>query len=80
MKKKTFISFMALLLLASVSIFGCNNDGGGGSSQDARALTENDFVNDPNLFANPEKGVVVVFLEPAEAPPNRDWSFDHLNI
>ena len=68
MRNQTFISFMALLLLASVSFIGCNNGGGGASSQDARALTERDFFNNPNLLANPEKGVVVVFLEPTEAP------------
>ncbi len=68
MKNQTFISFMVLLLLTSVSFIGCDNDGGGGSAQDARALTERDFFNNPNLLANPEKGVVVVFLEPTEAP------------
>jgi len=67
MKNQTFISFMALLVLASVSFIGCNNDGGGASSQDAQALTERDFFNNPNLSANPEGGVVVVFLEPTEA-------------
>ncbi len=50
------------------AIGGCNNNGGGGgASQDARALTERDFFNNPGLFANPEEGVVVVFLEPTEA-------------
>jgi len=70
MKNKPFIAFMALLLLASVSFIGCDNDndGGGVSSQDARALTERDFAEDQGLFANPEEGVVVIFLEPTEAP------------
>jgi uncharacterized protein YjbI with pentapeptide repeats/predicted small secreted protein len=67
MKNKTFISLIALLLLASISFIGCNDDGGGGSSQGTQALTENDFANDPSLRADPEKGVIVDFLEPPDA-------------
>jgi len=63
MKNQTFISFLALLLLASVSFIGCDNDGGGGSAQDAGALTENDFAHDTGIFANPRGGIVVTFLE-----------------
>jgi len=72
-KNQTFISFMALLLLASVSFIGCNNDGGGGSSQDTQALTENDFVETPGLSANPKGGVVVTFVEhPDSEKPEND--------
>jgi hypothetical protein len=67
MKNKTFISLIALLLLASISFIGCNDDGGGGSSQGTQALTENDFANDPSLRADAEKGVIVDFLEPPDA-------------
>jgi len=67
MKNQAFISFMALLLLASVSFVGCDNDGGGGSSQDTQALTERDFFDNAGLSANPEKGVVVDFLEPPDS-------------
>jgi len=72
MKKQTFISFMVLLLLASVSFIGCGSDGGGGSSQDTQALTENDFAEDPSIVAEPTGGVVVTFLEPpdSEEPEN----------
>jgi len=72
MKNQTFISFMVLLLLASLSFIGCGSDGGGGSSQDTQALTENDFANDPSLRADPEGGVIVQFLEPpdSEKPEN----------
>ncbi len=72
MRNQTFISFLALLLLASVSFIGCDNDGGGGSAQDAGALTENDFAEGLVIFANPTRGVVVTFLEPpdSEKPEN----------
>jgi len=72
MRNQTFISFLALLLLASVSFIGCDNDGGGGSAQDAGALTENDFAEGLVIFANPPRGVVVTFLEPpdSEKPEN----------
>jgi len=73
MKNQTFISFMVLLLLASVSFIGCDNDGGGGSSQDTQALTENDFVETPGLSANPKGGVVVTFVEhPDSGKPDND--------
>ena len=55
-----------VLLLVFVSlgaIAGCNNNGNGGEQGSTQALIENDFANDPELFANPEKGVVVSFLE-----------------
>ena len=67
---KKCLGFVLLLGFISLgAIGGCNtNNGGDGSSQDTQALTEDDFANDPNLFANPEAGVVVIFLEPAEAP------------
>jgi uncharacterized protein YjbI with pentapeptide repeats len=63
------LGFVLLFGFISIgAIGGCNNNGGGGSSQDARALTERDFFNNPDLFANPDKGVVVAFLEPQDAP------------
>ena len=61
-----FVLLFGFISLGAIG--GCNNNGGGGSSQDARALTERDFFNNPDLFANPDKGVVVAFLEPEDAP------------
>ena len=50
---------------------GCNNNGGG--QDGTQALTENDFAEDPGLSANPEKGVVVTFLEhPDSEEPGND--------
>jgi hypothetical protein len=70
MKNKTFISLIALLLLASISFIGCNDDGGGGSSQ---ALTENDFADNPSLRAVPDKQIIVDFLEsPGSDTPQFD--------
>ncbi len=64
--KCLFVLLFGFISLGAIG--GCNNNGGGGgASQDAQALTENDFANDPNLSANPKKGVVVVFLEPTKA-------------
>ena len=46
------LATLTILLFVAASI-GCDNDGGGGSSQEARALTEHDFGNDPSLRADP---------------------------
>ncbi len=64
MKCLGFVLLFGFISLGAIG--GCNNNGGG--QDGTRALTENDFFNDPNLSANPEDGVVVVFLEPTEAP------------
>jgi len=61
------LSLIVFVLITGLSFVGCDDDGGG-SSQDSRALTERDFFYNPKLFANPEEGVVVVFLEPGDAP------------
>jgi|GEM_PF-1421242 len=61
------LSLIVFVLIIGLSFVGCDDDGDE-SSQDARALTERDFFNNPDLFANPEEGVVVVFLEPGDAP------------
>lgn len=63
-----------LLLLGFVSIGaigGCsNNDGSQGST---RALTENDFSEDPSLSAKADRGIAVTFLEhPDSEKPERD--------
>jgi hypothetical protein len=72
MKCLGFVLLLGFISLGAIG--GCNtNNGGDGSSQDARALTENDFVNDPDLFANPQEGVVALFLEhPDSEEPDND--------
>ena len=59
--------YIAILLLGLISIgliVGCDDDGGGNSTQ---ALTENDFSEDPSLQADLERHVVVKFLEHPES-------------
>ena len=53
--------FVFLLILTVIGTIGGCNDGSGGNND--QALTENDFVNDDSLSANPEGGVIVTFLE-----------------
>jgi uncharacterized protein YjbI with pentapeptide repeats len=73
MKHKTFISLIALLLLAPISLIGCNDNGGGGSSQGTQALTEHDFANNPSLQADPDNQIIVDFLEsPSSDTPQYD--------
>jgi hypothetical protein len=73
MKHKTFVSLIALLILAPISFIGCNDDGGGGSSHGTQALTEIDFANDPSLQADPDNQTIVDFLEsPSSDTPQND--------
>jgi len=61
-------SLLFVLLLGFISlgaIGGCNNNGGG--QDGSPALTENDFANDPTLLDDPERGIVVDFLEPPDS-------------
>jgi len=64
------LNFLAVIILIAV-ILGCNSDGGGqGATQ---ALTENDFSSDPTLSADPEKHLIVHFLEhPDSEKPEND--------
>ncbi len=56
-----YLGFLLLFGFISLgAIGGCNNNSG--EQDGTRALTESDFVDDPSLFANPQEGVVVVFL------------------
>ena len=63
MKCLLFVLLLGFISLGTIG--GCGNNGG--EQDGTQALTENDFVKDPNLSANPEEGVVVVSLEPTEA-------------
>ncbi len=68
MKCLGFVLLFGFISLGAIG--GCNNNGGG--QDGTRALTENDFAQDPGTFANPRGGVVVIFLEPpdSEEPDN----------
>ncbi len=68
MKDKRLLSYLAILVFtaavfAASSFMGGAQHGGNPSPQPGTALTENDFVKDPSLFAVPEAGVVATFLE-----------------
>jgi len=60
LNKKLFISFIFLLILASASFIGCE-DNNNGSSQ--TVIIENNFVDDASLSADPETHNVIKFLE-----------------
>jgi len=66
-KSVLFITFLWIVSLGLIG--GCSDDN---NIINATALTENDFAEDSSLSANPEKGVVVTFLESpmSEAPEN----------
>jgi len=69
MKCLLFVLLLGFISLGAIG--GCGNNGG--EQDDTQALTENDFVNDPSLSANPRGGVVVIFLEhPDSEQPGND--------
>ncbi len=69
MKSLGFVLIFGFIAMGAIG--GCNNHGG--DQDGTQALTENDFFNDPNLSANPKKGVVVIFLEhPDSEKPEND--------
>ncbi|MGB7292060.1 MAG: pentapeptide repeat-containing protein [Thermodesulfobacteriota bacterium] len=68
MKDKRFLFYAALIIFATAvfaaaSFIGKAQNGENTARQAGTALTENDFVKDPSLFAVPEAGVVATFLE-----------------
>jgi uncharacterized protein YjbI with pentapeptide repeats len=69
MKCLGFVFLLGFISLGAIG--GCNNNGRG--QDGTQALTERDFAEDPGLSANPEKGVVVTFLEhPDSEEPDND--------
>jgi hypothetical protein len=77
MRNKRFLFYAALIIVtgavfAGVSFIGKAQNGGDTVRQPGTALTENDFVKDPFLFAVPEAGVAVTFLENANSPSEPD--------
>jgi hypothetical protein len=68
MKHKKLLSYATLLIFtaavfAAASFIGKAQNGDNSARQPGTALTENDFVKHPSLFAVPEAGVAVTFLE-----------------
>jgi hypothetical protein len=68
MKNKRPLFYAALVIVAAAvfavsSFMGGAQNGHNAARQAGTALTENDFVKDPSLFAVPEAGVVATFLE-----------------
>jgi len=63
-----FISFLVVMSLGLIG--GCSDSGGGNDSQ---VLTENDFADDPSLQVDPDKQIIVDFLEsPDSDTPQND--------
>lgn len=60
MRNQTFLSFMALMLLGSVSFIGCDNNDNRSSQT---VFTESDFVDDSSFSADAEDHIVIKFLE-----------------
>ena len=60
------IPIVPLFIIIAIFIFitACDNNS---TDSNTAALTELDFAKNPDLFAKPDKGVVVAFLEPAGA-------------
>ncbi len=68
MKDRRFVFYAALIIVtgavfAAASFIGKAQNGGDTARQPGTTLTENDFVKDPTLFAIPDAGVAVTFLE-----------------
>lgn len=63
-KSLVFVALFGFMSLGAIG--GCSDNNNGGQNG-AQALTENDFVNDITLSANPEKHLVVKFLEHPDA-------------
>jgi len=60
-------------IIFSFGLIACDNNGSLSSGQ---ARTENDFVNDPDLRADPENDIVVMFLESPEVPQNETQALE----
>jgi len=67
------LGFIVLFGFISLGAIGGCSDNNSGGQDGTRALTENDFANDETLSANPDKHVVVQFLEhPDTEEPEND--------
>ena len=60
------ILVLAMFLVVSALVVGCHDDNSNNSARNT--FTEDQFVEDPNLRANPETDTVVKFLEPPSPP------------
>ncbi len=63
MKSLGFVLLFGFISLGAIGGCSDNNGGGQGSTGATTALTENDFGTDPGLVADPQKNLVVNFLE-----------------
>ena len=61
-KSVGFVLLFGFISLGAIS--GCSNNGS--SNNDAQVLTENDFSEEPTIFADADEGIVVDFLEPPD--------------
>ena len=60
MKCLGFVLLLGFISLGAIG--GCSNNNGGGQNG-TQALTEHDFGTNPGLVADPEKHLIVKFLE-----------------
>jgi len=60
---------LAVTFIISVFLLSCHENN---NSTEGQVRTENEFFNDPGLTANPEKDLVVIFLEPPDALPEEN--------
>jgi uncharacterized protein YjbI with pentapeptide repeats len=69
MKNQSVLGSVSLLFFIVMFCGGCSSsDFQPASDPPAQGIVERDFFNDPGLHANPEQGVVAMFLEHADAP------------
>ena len=66
MRSQTYAICMVLLLCSLLSFTSCHDNNNSSDGQ-TRALSEQNFVDDANLRASPEEGLVALFLEPPDA-------------
>ena len=61
------ISILAIVLVLAITVAACHDDNNGNNAA-RNTFTEDQFVLDPNLQANPETDLIIKFLEP---PPTK---------
>ena len=68
MKSRNYLQLSAVAIVAifisALFITACDDDNNNSTILQQETLTEHDILNNPDLRANPEAGVVAAFLEP----------------